>query len=407
MDDRDGSSSNVPTTCSYFSGDEVLLSEYGNFQAAVNNIPNRGVLLIDEDVTVSSRIDLRSNMKIQGDGGTISVADNRTKTFEGRNVENVWIDGINWDGQHNSHYFGMSVFRGSSKNIRITNNKLSRASGNFMSFRARGSGTLQEDIYVGGNVLRNEREALHDGHGIVWGADNEAEGRNVLFERNRIRNYGSAQGIGFFANKREGPIGSLERFAAVGNEILWEGSSQQKGGHGIIAEGNTHRCVMYGNYIKGPENPFNGLTVSKTGRENLVLRNYAEVNKPGLSIQNYDFYEPSGPPSHNIFARNLVRNSRAGFHLWNTDTPNAVFMNRFENCDMNIRLTDAQMNGYWNNNGGYSGTVGVPVKLGASAQVEASDGSWSGAASWSRGSCDPDNPVRVDVDVRVPREAID
>jgi hypothetical protein len=291
------------------------------------------------------------------------------------------------------------MFEGNCTNIRITNNVLREASGNFMSFRARGAGTLQEDIYVGGNVLRNEREPRDNGHGIVWGADDGAEGRNVLFEGNLIRNYGADQGVGFFANDREGPVGSLENFAAIGNEILWEGRSRQKGGHGVIAEGNTHRCVMYGNRVRGPDNPFDGLTVSKEGEENLVVRNYAEVKKAGLSIQNYDFYEPNGPPSHNIFARNLVRNSVMGFHLWNTDTPNAVFENRFENCGTDLRLTDARTNGYWEDNGDYSGAVGVPAELDTSVWVVTDDGSWSGAASWSRGSSAPDDPVRVNVSV--------
>ncbi len=375
------------------------LSDYGGLQAAVDGTPARGVLLIDEDVTVSSRIDLPSNLKIQGDGGTISVAGTRTRTFEGDGVENVWIDGIDWNGRRNSHYFGMSMFEGDCANIRITNNVLREASGNFVSFRTRGAGTLQEDIYVGGNVLRNEREPRDDGHGIVWGSDDEGEGRHVLFEGNMLRNYGASQGIGFFANEREGPVGRLEKFAAVGNEILWEGRGRQLGGHGVVAEGNTHRCVLYGNHVEGPDNPFNGLSVTKEGEKNLVVRNYSEVGKSGLTIQNYEFYEPSGPPSHNIFARNLVRNSDAGFHLRNTDTPNAVFQNRFEDCDTDIRLSGSRTSGYWENNGGYAGEVGVPADLGTSVWVQTNDGSWSGAASWSRGSSAPDDPVRVNVSV--------
>ena len=378
----------------------MFSSDYRSLQAAVDGTPTRGVLLVDEDVTVSSQVDLHSDMMVRGHGGTISVAGSRTQTFEGDGVENVWIDGIEWDGQRNSHFFGMSMFEGDCTNIRITNNVLRRASGNFLTFRARGRGTLQEDIYIGNNVLRNEREPKDDGHGIVWGADDGAEGRHVLFEGNVIRNYGAAQGIGFFANKREGSVGSLENFAAVGNEIRWEGRGRQLGGHGVVAEGNTHRCVLYGNSVEGPDNPFNGLSVTKVGEENLVVRNYSEVGKSGLSIQNYDFYEPSGPPSHNVFARNLVRDSGAGFFLKKTDTPNAVFENRFENCDIGIRLADARTNGYWENNGEYVGEVGVPAELGDSVRVQANDRSWSGAASWSRGSCDPDDPVRVDVDVR-------
>ena len=393
-DDTDDSDS----TSGYFDGDELYSSDYDDLQAAVDDAAKRDTVVIDTDHTISANVELPSDLKVEGDGGTLTLDDGADDdVLRTDDCENVWIDGVHIDGNKANQsgagrgIGGASI--GSLSNIRVTNCRIEDCWGNGIELVADDAGDVIQDIYIATNEILGTRR-----HPIVCGVSGgSATMHDVIYESNTIVGCDIAQHMGFFGHK-----GSVaENAALIGNDVSKADGLQR--GSGTSLEEIVHNSIVYANTyddMMGKTGPL----VTKDGQNNLVARNSVRETKHGAGVQNYDYYEPDGPPTDNIVTHNDIADCNNGVRLNNLEGGNVVHYNRIRDCDNVIggNSTDGAVL-IENGSDVPSGDVGLPDEIGDGVSYETPDGEVGAEASWSRGSPNPDDPVQVDVATHVDR----
>lgn len=396
---RSSAASSPPNGSGYYNGDTVRSSDYRSLQAAVNDASARDTVAVDTDHTVSSTVTLKSDVKIEGDGGTITLADGADDdVLRTEDCENLWIDGVHIDGnKDNQSGAGRGIGGaaiGTITNIRVTNCKIEDCWGNAISFTADAANAVISDIYLGNNeLLRSGR------HGIVCGVDGGgATMRDVIYDSNTVVDADRAQHLGFF-----GHAGSTaENAAIIGNDVS-KSTGEQKGA-GCALEERTRNCVVYGNSyddMMGKTGPI----ITKDGQNNLIAGNRVRETKQGAAILNFDYYEPNGPPTNNVVTHNDIANCNNGVRLNNLEGGNAVYRNRIRNCGNGIggNSDDVGAVVLKSSRDVSREDVGIPDEIGTSVTYRTPDGRVGAEASWSRGSPHPDDPVQVAVQTHTER----
>ena len=383
---------NPPNERGYYTGTTVHSSNYRSLQAAVSDASARDTVVVDTDHTLSSHINLRSDIKIEGDGGTITLANGANDdVLRTEDCENVWIDGVHIDGNKANQSGDGRGIGGSSigtiSNIRVTNCHIENCWGNAISFTSDDAGTSITDIYLGHNELRRSGR-----HGIVLGVSGgDATMRDVMYDSNTVVDVDRAQHMGFF-----GHAGSTAKNAAlIGNEV--SKSTGREKGTGTALEEITRNCVVYGNSYDDMTGK-TGPVVTKDGRNNLVAGNRVRNTEHGVGILNFNYYEPDGPPTNNVVTHNDIANCNNGVRLNNLEGGNVVYHNRIRNCENGIGgNSDDGVTVFSNSSGTSRKSVGLPDEIGTGVTYRTPDGRVGAEASWSRGSPHPDDPVRVTV----------
>ncbi len=357
-------------------------------------------VVIDSDETVSSHINVRSNINIFGGGGIIRLEDNSPSgsIFRLEDVENVWIDGVKLDGnrttQSNAGGGLIGGLRlGSVSNVRITNCTIKNAYSNgiMLGEKTQGKGNFS-DIYIANNRILNCRR-----HGIILGVKNSPGTiHDVIIEGNRVKQFDAAIGITVFGVNGV----NVHRVAIIGNTCRNTGGTSN--GSAIAFEEQVHHCLAYANSVEmWGRDSVNGLVCTKDAHQCILGNNRVRNSRDGLGVMNFDYYQPQGPPKSNLVTHNDVMGCRSGFAYRNLEGDLTVYRNYMMNNKKNI-------NNQGNNTGdGYSITqngpdvprdpTGLPETIGTSVTYNEPDGTQIGTATWSRGTTSPENPVSVDV----------
>ena len=382
----------------YYTGARLKTSNYGSLQAAINDAAPRDTVVVDANHTVSSQVDLKSDIKLEGGGGVITQASGTSINVVGiYGASNLWVDGIEIDGNRantgatGGYALGGPGNNGALTNVRITNCHIHDAGGDGIHLEVRGDGTL-EDVYVGGNLVDGV-----DQHGLVFGA-NDASGSgsfltNTIIEGNEFRDIGEAQGIGHFGHNG----GVAHDCALIGNTIHIQNHPENKADQAMSFEQRTHHMCHYGNEVYQWDLG-NCSTTTKEGHHNVTAHNYYHDGPNGAAIQNFQYFEPGGPPENNIIQNNHINNCDNGIYYSRCNDNNVVYNNRIENCGNVIANPGSPMPRVFQNNGSGVGGTGLPGSIGKGFQLTTPGGQVGARASWSRGGPHPDEPVQVSVE---------
>ncbi|MDT3435473.1 hypothetical protein [Haloarcula sp. 1CSR25-25] len=391
------------STSEYFDGQRLYSSDYSSLQAAVDDASVRDVVVVDANETLTSTLRIKDDIKLEGDGGTLSVpSDGDHGIGLYGPLKNVWIDGLTLIGPgqkpvlEGNYGIGGPGDNGPLQNIRITNNRIEEFPNNGISFTVWGSNDA-DDIYVANNTVVNSGS-----HGMVFGCgevgeSNSNEISNLLVENNIVDGVDQAQGIGTFGHSG----GVTHHVAFVGN-VSGRQTQNDRGGTAMAFEEDTHHCVAYGNETH-TWNRGNLGVIAKNGQYNLIANHYAHDGPSGLNCNNYNYYLPEGPPTKNIYTHNYVDNCNKGVHYKNIDSPGNVFYhNRFSNVGTELSLGAPALDGssdqprVWDRT--TDSDTGLLDTIGDGATFTTPSGEVGADVSWQRGSTDPSDPVVVTVD---------
>ena len=381
-------------SATYYTGSRRLSSEYSSLEAAVDSASRRDVVVVDADYTITDSIEVKSGIKIEGGGGTIRFAEELNEPgLEIRGVEDVWIDTVEIDGNRteqsvNGDGIGGPANNGEIHNLRITNCAIYDMQLNGISLTPHNSADMS-DVYIAGNTIDGV-----NGHGIVLGVKEGGSGlEDIVIEGNTIRDIQEAQGIGVFGQNG----GTARNVAVIGNTVSEQ--DPMSGGLGMSFEEDTERLIYYGNHASNWERG-NLLSITKNGRYNVAANNMIENSAGGgLSIQNFPYFEPEGPPENNILTNNLIRDCRQGIKYWHNNENNVVYHNRIEDSDVVVDTNNGAFPRVDLENGpDVTGNVGLPQTIGNGVVIETQRGGVGVDAAWNRGGPRPDDPVTVRVD---------
>ena len=397
----DGSdSSGSSDGSSYYDGARLYSSDYRSLQAAINDASATDTVVVDTNHTISSRVSLKSDLKVEGGGGTITFkAGSNTHGLDIRGLSNVWIDGVEIDGNRSNqsgggYGLGGPGDNGNCQNIRITNCHLYELHGDGINLLAGGSASLN-DVYLADNRIEGVNQ-----HGIVVGAteatsDRASSCHDIIIENNHITGMVKAQGIGVFGHGD--PTGEAYHVAILGNEVGEQGGTS--GGQAMSFEQVTHHNIRYGNRVYD-WNAGNGMAITKSGDHNVNVHNLVENCPGGFTVQNFKYYEPNGPPENNIYSNNHSRNNKHGLRYWRCNNNNVYYYNRVEGCNARFNTNNGVRPRVERENTSSTPTAetGIPDTIGDGVTTHTPDGQVGVEASWSRGGPHPDEPVTVTVD---------
>ena len=381
----------------HFTGQRRLASEHPSIQSALDTTAPQDVVVIDEDATISDAR-IPNDVKIEGDGGVLTVepgTSNHGFTIDG--AQNVWIDGVELHGNGATHSAGNYAIGGPGnngpfRNIRITNCVVRNFRGDGIHLVDNGGGD-SGDVYIANNDFENFGQ-----HGMVFGASENSSGKlsNVVIERNRVIGMGTAQGIGVFG--QDGV--DVHSVAVLGNEVGVQNTND--GGQALNFEEDTRNCIMYGNHCHDWNAGNIGPSISKSGHHHAVVNNLAENGPGGLTVQNFQYFHPNGPPRDNVVAHNQVKNVTYGIKYWDNQGPagNVFYHNEIIGADHVFHTNNQVIPSFMQDNGPrLGGDVGLPGSIGNGVTKQTRNGLPGVNAEWSRGGPGPDAPVSVTVRV--------
>jgi hypothetical protein len=369
------------------------LSEYIDMQEAISDAADFDTVEIDVDETFTDPIVLKSNLRVQGNGGTLRMdQDANTHGLRTENVQNVWINGVTIDGNRAQNSTGRIIggFNlGSISNIRVTNCTIRNAGLHAINFSNDKQGEMQ-DIYIANNVITKPFS-----HGILCGGKSTKPNslHDMIIENNTVTDVFNAQSIGVFGQNGC----DTYNVAILGNTCVQNLKEENNDDTAIAFEEQVRDSIGYGNTIRMLGKDENGFTITKDGRGCIVGNNDITNCQFGLGCFNLDFYMPDGPPRHNLFTHNRVENCGSGFHYRNLDGDLSVYYNRMIRNDKVIDMKSNSGSGYFISQNGPTvpevGT-GVPDEIGVGVDYSA-NGSVIARARWDRGSPSPYHPVSV------------
>ena len=406
----------------YFTGDTHQSSNYNSVQAAVNSLSARDTLVLDDTKTISSAVNLKSDIRIQGDSNTsphIRVSQGSgSDGLRPEGVSNVLIDGVVIDGQRgsgstnnnpgtNSLIGGRGL--GKVSNLRIINCTVLESGGNGMTFHCDSSNSELQDIYVGFNTLDKPYR-----HGILFGTDPGGSGgpnapsliHDCIVEGNSVTNWFKAQAYGCFGENG----GWSENVAFIGN--VADHSVQRDNEGGFIFEEQTRHCLHFANSIN--DTTGNCFSSSKNSYRNLHANNKGTncSSASGCMIGSFNYHvdssEDYGPETHdNVATKNVFENNTNGLRTQFCGCENYFYDNYLTYTDRRfvkrqlINCSASDVYDVQNSSSVSKSGKGVPNDWETTTQVsyDAPSGSTGASAQWSRGSIDPNDAVSVDVSV--------
>jgi len=397
-DSTSGDSDNTSSGDGYYSGSVHRTSDYSSLQAAVDTAEPKDRVLVDTDHTVSSDVTLKSDILIRGDGGTIINGDGaNANVLKPENVANVWIDGVEIDGNKQNNLGGRligGIDLGTIENLRITNCHIHDSANNGIELQEK-SGGEYKDIYIANNRIEQ-----NDYHGIVMGVKNSgASIHDVIVEKNTVVDSIKDQDIGIF-----GQTSACYNIAFLENDVS-ASSAIERGGTMMALEEKVNDSIMYGNTVSCHTATKAGMGATKDAENCIVANNYVENANRSLICAVFDFFDGRQDVcAYNLFTENHVDSGSMGFWYKNLDGAINVSGNRVTNTSPVIsdgggNTTDLGPYTFENNGSSISG--GVPSSIGSSASWTDSNGNTLGSASWNRGSVDPSNPVSVSVQTSI------
>jgi hypothetical protein len=380
-------------------GQTYVASAFDSLHEAAESLVSGEVLAVDSEFVISEPIEVPSGVSVLGFDGKIT-ADSGTNAdlIRLRDVSDVLISGLKLDG-NGAQNDGTRLIGGVDlkrlENVRITNCTLHSSASNAIELVDRQGGELK-DIYIGGNIITKSQN-----HGIIVGIKGGGgELRDLVIENNTIRDSFHAQSIGVFAQDSSEAHSS----AVIGNLVDNTGGSH-KYGTNIAFEERANNNVAYANRIVGdPAANRGGIAATKDADRNIIGNNRVSQCDRSLQVQNLDWYEPQGPPRHNLVVRNHVKTGLIGFYYSRLDGNLHVSDNRFEDVDKSVAdggdNTGANYTFYNNGPSVPPSACGLPQTVGSSVEYVDNEGSVIGVANWERGSVQTDDPVSVSVTVQ-------
>jgi len=417
----------------------VFASDFDGLQEAVDAVPEGGTVAVDTDFTLEETVDLRSDISLEGLGGTISAGPETNVDLLGTDdVSNVHINGLTVDGNRSSNdgnrlIGGVNV--GGVSNLRVTDCRLRNAALNAVELVATSEDEL-DDIYIANNTISGSAN-----HGVILGVK-EAAGtlHDVIIENNTITDTVEAQAIGVFGQDP----GEEYNTAILGNTVD-NTDNTSRNGTNIAFEEDAHDNIAYGNQVVcNPSANRSGIGATKNARHCIIGNNLVRDTRRAYYIANWEYYEPEGPPRFNVVTQNVARNSVSGFYHRALEGDLAVTINRFLDCGNIIEEEESNGSGYrisLNGPGVSADGIGLPDDIGDSVSYRAASddtappgsndishsvsysdsttavydhqhsnglrdsvsdvdtqGDLIAEATWDRGSPDPDDPVSVSVE---------
>jgi len=371
----------------------IPLSEYSDIQEAIDDAEDFDTIMIDVDYTFTETIRLKSNLKVQGDGGRLRMDDGAdTHGLRTEDVHNVWINDVTIDGNRANNGTGRIIggFNvGTISNIRVTNCTIENAGLHAINFSNDKRGEMK-DIYIGNNVIKKPFS-----HGILCGGKGSDPNslHDMIIENNEITDAFNAQSIGVFGQDECDTF----NVAILGNTCLQNLKQERNDDTAIAFEEQVRDSIGYGNVVRMSGKDENGFSVTKDAKGCIVGNNRIRNCQFGMACMNLDFYMPDGPPQHNLFTHNEVDNCRAGFHYRNLQGNLMVYYNRMTNVEELISKSNNSGGGYNVSRNGPSvpeRETGPPNQIGSGVDYSV-DGEVVGEAQWSRGGNSPYEPVSV------------
>jgi len=240
---------------------------------------------------------------------------------------------------------------------------------------------------------------------VLWAEGNNGQVKDVLIENNTVENVYLAQALGVFSR---GGSKYTTQCAIVDNLVDNTGYSDDTGTN-LALEEKVSDSIIYANEVLGnTDSRVGGASVSKDGRNCIIGNNRLENHGRSLKVRNFGYYEPDGPPKHNLVMENYVPSGSSGFFYEYMDGDLHVSDNLIEVSPViddggNNEPRDGSNNYTFYNNGSSvsSSIAGLPDSVGTSVTYTDADGNTVGSATWDRGSVDPSDPVSVAVSTNV------
>ena len=385
----------------------IRSSNFEDLQAALDAASPQDTVLVDRDHQVADRQPASlevpiSDIKIQGDGDSVIEAANPNPTgdiLRIENKENVWIDNLTIDAKCGEDRGDARIIGGQDigtlSNVRVTG-CVCRNSGrnaiNFVNDEVRGDLT---DFYIANNIVD-----FSSNHGILMGVyDNRGKIsiENVIYDSNRVHNTDS-QALGVFA---VGDNAMGKNILYVSNTIEQPRSTDYQGSNTSL-EANISNAAYYGNQvISAPNSVQAGPSITKGGEQNIIANN--KIRNGGRMMRVVD-REPfnGGPPRENLVINNDVANGNHGLYTAELEGALQASDNRMRNVDNIItqRNNTGEPYVFYNNGPDVSASdVGIPNQFENPVTWQNREGQTIGALSWTSGSPQPNEPVKVAVSV--------